>query len=101
MSMSKRAASINPSAKPMSASPASQANSITPTISVRPATPTTLDYYGDLLTVADLSNFLGISRQTIYKEIKDGKFGRPIKFGREFRIPKVFIVEKFIQRHEI
>jgi len=63
--------------------------------------PTTLDYYGDLLTVTDLSNFLGISKQTIYKEIKDGKFGKPIKFGREFRIPKVFIVEKFIQRHEI
>ena len=58
--------------------------------------PTTLDHYGDLLSVTDLSNFLGISKQTVYKEIKDGKFGEPIKFGREFRVAKVYIVERFM-----
>ena len=58
--------------------------------------PTTLDHYGDLLSVTDLSNFLGISKQTVYKEIKEGKFGEPIKFGREFRVAKVYIVDKYI-----
>ena len=56
---------------------------------------TTLDNYGDLLTAKDLSEFLGVSLQTIYKEIRDGKFGTPIKFGREFRIPKVYIQQRY------
>ena len=55
----------------------------------------TLDNYGDLLTAKDLSEFLGVSLQTIYKEIGDGKFGTPIKFGREFRIPKVYIQQRY------
>ena len=55
----------------------------------------TLDSYGDLLTAKDLSEFLGVSLQTIYKEIRDGKFGTPVKFGREFRIPKVYIQQRY------
>ena len=62
--------------------------------------PNTLDNYGDLLSVTDLSNFLGISKQTVYKEIREGKFGEPIKFGREFRVAKVFIVDKYICGHQ-
>jgi excisionase family DNA binding protein len=56
---------------------------------------TSLDHYGDFMTAADLSNFLGISKQTIYSEIRDGKFGKPIKFGREYRIPKIYIVQRY------
>ena len=56
---------------------------------------TTLDHYGDLMTATDLSNFLGVSKQTAYKEIREGKFGEPIKFGREYRIPKIYIVSKY------
>jgi excisionase family DNA binding protein len=55
----------------------------------------TLDNYGDLLTVKDLSGFLGVSEQTIYKEIRQGKFGKPLKFGRVYRIPKVYILERY------
>jgi excisionase family DNA binding protein len=47
------------------------------------------------LSAEDLSKILRVSKQTIYKEIRNGKFGKPIKFGREYRIPKIFVVEKF------
>jgi excisionase family DNA binding protein len=47
------------------------------------------------MTATDLSNFLGISKQTIYSEIKEGKFGEPLKFGREYRIPKIYIVQRY------
>ncbi|MDR2168142.1 MAG: helix-turn-helix domain-containing protein [Clostridiales bacterium] len=59
-----------------------------------------LDNYGDLMTTADLSNFLGVSKQTIYKEIREGKFGNPIKFGREFRIPKLYIVQRYLSGYQ-
>lgn len=54
-----------------------------------------LKNYGDLLTVSDLSNVFGISKQTAYKEIKLGKFGGPLKFVREYRIPKVYVVQRY------
>ena len=54
-----------------------------------------LDNYGDLMSAKDLSIFLGISKQTVYKEIRDGKFGTPLKFGREYRIPKLYISRKY------
>jgi len=56
-----------------------------------------LDNYGDLLSAQDLSEFLGVSKQTAYKEIKKGKFGNPLKFGREYRIPKIYIIDKYFQ----
>ncbi|MCL2621234.1 MAG: helix-turn-helix domain-containing protein [Defluviitaleaceae bacterium] len=56
----------------------------------------TLDGFGDLLSPHDLSVFLGVSKQTVYKEIKDGKFGAPIKFGRSYRIPKVYIQQRYL-----
>jgi len=56
-----------------------------------------LDSYGDLMSTKDLSTFLGVSKQTIYKEIRDGKFGVPLKFGREYRIPKIYISRKYLQ----
>ena len=35
----------------------------------------TLDQYGDLLSTQDISEILGISKQTTYREIKKGTFG--------------------------
>jgi len=57
---------------------------------------TNLDYYGDLLTVEDLSKFFGVSKQTVYKEIRDGKFGEPLRLGRSYRIPKIYISQRYL-----
>lgn len=50
--------------------------------------------YGDFLSADDLSEIFGISKQTIYKEIRAGKFGSYMRFGREYRVPKIHIVQK-------
>jgi len=74
-------------------------NELAPTCCTNNTTKTkTLKNYGDLLTVDDLSNFLGISKQTVYKEIKAGKFGTPFKFGRVYKIPKAYIQQRYLDR---
>jgi len=57
--------------------------------------PEMLSEYSDLLSVRDLSNIFVVSKNTIYNEIKEGKFGSPIQIGRAFRIPKAFIIKKY------
>ena len=59
-----------------------------------------LEDYRDLLSTKDLSELLGVSKQTAYKEIRSGKFGEPLKFGREYRIPKVYIIERYFRGHQ-
>jgi len=54
-----------------------------------------LEHYGDLMSVRDLASFLGVSRQTVYGELRSGKFGRPLKFGREYRVPKAYIQQRY------
>ena len=54
-----------------------------------------LDDFGDLLSTKDLAKLFGVSKQTIYKELKAGKFGVPIQIGRAFLIPKVYILTKY------
>ena len=54
-----------------------------------------LSGYGDLLNVKDLASIFSVSEQTIYKEIKDGKFGKPIQIGRVFKIPKIYILRHY------
>jgi len=54
-----------------------------------------LTKYRDLLNVRDLMEIFEVSEQTIYKEIKKGKFGDPIRVGRSYKIPKVYVVRKF------
>jgi len=54
-----------------------------------------LTEYGDLLSVDDLKSIFGISKQTIYKGIKDGTFGTPIKIGRAYKIPKIHVLKKY------
>lgn len=47
--------------------------------------------YPDVLNVQQVSELLGVSTKTVYKQIKDGSL-KSIKVGREFRIPKVSIM---------
>ena len=58
-----------------------------------------LEKYRDLLSVKDLTEIFGVSKQTIYKNIKDGKFGTPIKIGRAFKIPRIYIWENFFANY--
>jgi len=62
---------------------------------------TTLEHYPDLLSVQDLSEILGISKQTVYKEIKKGTFGNLRKWGRVYRIPKLYIINNFILGYQL
>ena len=59
------------------------------------ARPPILDGYKDLLNVKDLSEIFEVSRQTIYKEMKEGKFGTPIQIGRTYKIPKIYILLRY------
>ena len=54
-----------------------------------------LSKYKDLLTVEDLSDIFEVSKNTVYKEIKQGKFGSPIQIGRSLKIPKIYIIKHF------
>jgi prophage regulatory protein len=46
-----------------------------------------------LLTVKDIIAMLKVSKSTIYKWIKDGKFPKPLKFGRNSRWTEEMIKE--------
>jgi|GEM_PF-2499441 len=59
-----------------------------------------LSSYGDLLNVEDLSAIFKVSKNTIYKSVQNGDFGTPIHIGREYRIPKIYIIEKFILNYK-
>jgi len=59
-----------------------------------------LDKYKDLLSVKDLTEIFGVSKQTIYKNIKDGKFGTPLKIGRAYKIPRIYIWNKFFANYQ-
>ena len=59
-----------------------------------------LEKYKDLLSVNDLTEIFGVSKQTIYKNIKDGKFGTPIQVGRAFKIPRLYIWNKFFANYK-
>lgn len=55
-----------------------------------------LTEYRDLLSVEDLAKIFGVSKQTIYKELRDGKFGKPIQIGRAYKVSKIFVAKNFI-----
>ena len=59
-----------------------------------------LDEYKDLLSVQDLMKIFGVSKTTIYKEIKQGKFGTPIQIGRAYKIPKIYIIKKYFHYYQ-
>jgi len=54
----------------------------------------------DLLSVQDLTQIFGVSKQTIYKEIKQGKFGTPICIGRSFKVPRIYVFNKFFANYQ-
>jgi len=58
-----------------------------------------LNQYPDMLSPKHLAEIFGVSKNTIYKEIKLGKFGSPEQIGREMKIPKLYIWERFIKRY--
>ena len=58
-----------------------------------------LDGYKDLLSAKDLSEIFEVSRQTVYKEMKEGKFGAPIRIGRAYKVPKIYILQRYFQEH--
>ena len=59
------------------------------------ANPTLLGEYKDLLSTKDLSAIFGVSKQTVYRELREGKFGKPIQIGRAYKIPKVYILQRY------
>ena len=60
----------------------------------------TLLKYPDLLSINDLTEIFGVSKQTIYKEVKQGKFGKPIQIGRVYKIPKIYILNKYFSNYQ-
>ena len=54
-----------------------------------------LDGYKDLLSTRDLSEIFQVSQQTVYKEMKEGKFGTPIIIGRAYKVPKIYILQRY------
>lgn len=50
--------------------------------------------YPDILNIKQVSTILGVSKKTVYNLIKKGVFSC-IKVGREYRIPKVNVVQYF------
>ena len=58
---------------------------------------TLLVEYRDLLSVEDLTKIFEVSKQTIYKGLKEGAFGTPIQIGRAYKIPKVYILHRYFQ----
>ena len=59
-----------------------------------------IDKYPDLLSVQHLAEIFNVSRNTIYKEIKAGKFGTPIQIGRALKVPRMYVWNKFIQDYK-
>ena len=59
-----------------------------------------LNKFRDLLSVQDLTKIFSVSKATIYKEIKQGKFGTPIQVGRAYKIPKTYIVKNFFHNYK-
>jgi len=55
----------------------------------------TLEKYNDFLSIENLAEIFSVSKQTIRKELKAGKFGTPLQIGRAFRIPRTYIISKF------
>jgi len=59
-----------------------------------------LQEYRDLLSVQDLMQIFSVGKTTIYKEIKNGKFGKPIMIGRAFKIPRIYIWDKYFKNYQ-
>ena len=56
--------------------------------------------YKDLLSVKDLTEIFGVSKQTIYKEISAGKFGQIIRIGKAMKVPRIYIYNKYFANYQ-
>ena len=56
--------------------------------------------YRDLLSVDDLCRIFEVSRQTIYKEIRKGKFGEKVQIGKAYKFPKTYVVQKYFMQND-
>jgi len=54
-----------------------------------------LSEFNDLMTVSDIAKLFRISKQTVYKELRKGRFGATIKMGRAHYILKSQILSIF------
>ena len=59
-----------------------------------------LSDYPDVLLPEDLMDILKIGRSTVYKILKDGTI-KSIKVSRNYKIPKLFIIEYLFNDVEI
>ncbi len=59
-----------------------------------------LSDYPDVLLPEDLMDILEIGRNTAYKILKDGTI-KSIKVGRNYKIPKLFIIEYLFNNVDI
>jgi len=59
-----------------------------------------LQEYKDLLSVQDLMQIFSVSKTTIYREMKNGKFDKPICIGRAFKIPRAYIWDKYFKNYQ-
>lgn len=57
--------------------------------------PNVLMDYHDLLSIQDLATIFSVSAQTVYKELRNGKFGNPIRIGRAIKVPKAYIIKRY------
>jgi excisionase family DNA binding protein len=48
--------------------------------------------YPDVLDVPQLSEFLGVSKKTIYSLLRNGEISA-VKVGRSYKVPKVLILK--------
>ena len=48
--------------------------------------------YPDVISIPDLMKMLNIGRNTAYRLLQNGKL-KSIKIGKQYRIPKQFIIE--------
>ena len=48
--------------------------------------------YPDVVSIPDLMKMLNIGRNTAYRLLQNGKL-KSIKIGKQYRIPKQFIIE--------
>lgn len=55
-----------------------------------------LSKYKDLLSTDDLAEIFEVSKSTIYKELRNGSFGEPIRIGRKYKVPKLYIINKML-----
>ena len=56
--------------------------------------------YPDMLSTEHLMEIFSIGKSTTYKMIREGAFGEPFKFGRAFKIPKIYIWNTFLSGNE-